>query len=518
MRAERFTALLYRQRWTLLALTTVHAFVLHYFVIGFPSWDGFTYRLPPVVELVQHGDFGMTRFNQWAFVGHLPFLELANLPFLYVFKLRGLYIGVPLVVYPLCVYAVYACGRELTGDPRSATFGAIAYAALPMVNQQPYAGYIDFILAALIAYFVYAVLRLRTTTRPGWSFVRVVVATVLVTMSRVHALYIVVVLTPCLIYPSFCQRTRWRVTVADRRGLWRALAAIALGAAPMIALQIYRFVHYGTPTYPLQFAVLGITIGNGKPALEHMRAGGVHDGSLLELGRAAIRGWIWLGRWPKIGFFDSREQGGGFVAWVAAPLLPTFVRRATRVERWLVVGCVVVSVLAHDFAIPRYAYTLVVALVVVIGRAMPALLEGGRRHRALFWFASVVLLAHGCRPEVDLLAIHRGGFSPRLNIASSPYADQTFVPFPDIHGRFVIIDGVAEGMVLPIYGADLDNEILETVPADALGARCAGLAAVLAREPTALFIDDKDETRDCQRTCQFTTTTGACRAYRIVPP
>ena len=35
----------------------------HYWFLGFTSWDGLSYRIPPIVEFVQHGDLGGWKFN-----------------------------------------------------------------------------------------------------------------------------------------------------------------------------------------------------------------------------------------------------------------------------------------------------------------------------------------------------------------------------------------------------------------------------------------------------------------------
>ena len=144
--AERFCAWLHRYRWTLLAVWIAHATTLHLLIIGFPSWDALSYRLPPVVELLQHGDLGRERYSDWALHGFIPFAELAQLPLLYALGLVGLLLSDPLVVFPLCVVAVYKLGKQLTGSVHGGNFSALAYAAVPMVNQQPFTGYIDFIV------------------------------------------------------------------------------------------------------------------------------------------------------------------------------------------------------------------------------------------------------------------------------------------------------------------------------------------------------------------------------------
>src|SRR5689334_19671728 len=82
MSFERFTDFLHRRRRLLFALWLGHAFLIHFFVLGLVSWDGLCYRLPPVIELVQHGSIGTEKYNEWAFAGYVPFVELVHLPFL----------------------------------------------------------------------------------------------------------------------------------------------------------------------------------------------------------------------------------------------------------------------------------------------------------------------------------------------------------------------------------------------------------------------------------------------------
>ena len=50
MLAGRFSDALHRHRRVLLGLWLIHAFLLHYYVLGFYSWDGFGYRCVPIVE------------------------------------------------------------------------------------------------------------------------------------------------------------------------------------------------------------------------------------------------------------------------------------------------------------------------------------------------------------------------------------------------------------------------------------------------------------------------------------
>jgi hypothetical protein len=129
---ERACAWFERWRFVVLGAWLLHAVFLHWFFIGYVSWDGHAYRAPPIVELAQHGHFGMEKYEQWAFAGYIPFVEVAHLPFLKIFGLPGLLLGFPLVVFPACVVAIYFLLKELTGEGRAGLFGALTYGAVPI--------------------------------------------------------------------------------------------------------------------------------------------------------------------------------------------------------------------------------------------------------------------------------------------------------------------------------------------------------------------------------------------------
>lgn len=517
MDANRVLGFVHRHRLALFAAWLIHAFLLHYFVIGFVSWDGITYRVPPMVELVQHGSLGTGKYDQWAFAGYIPFVELVQAPFLWLLGLPGLLVGFPLVVLPLCVLAVYKLLEELTGEPRAATAGAIAYLALPFVNQQPFSGYVDFAVCGALAFFVFAVLRLRTSTGVP-AFVRLALATFLFTMSRTQAVYLIAALFPPLAYALWCRRRGWRLELTSPRALVIAVAAIAVGAAPAIAIQVWKYLHYGTPTYPLRFELLGFTIGHGMTRRSYLSFAGIPDESARSLARAFMHGWLYVPRWPRIGFYDSRQLGGGLMLVVAVAFLPAFVRRATRVEGWLVAVGVALSWFSLDYAHPRWAYTLTLAIIIIVGRTLPALAAGGGR-RVLFWLASGLVLLHLARPELDLW----WGTGPRVNVTASPWfqlprrdrgESRSLELFPDVGARLLIAGHTRDGFVLQLYGRRLTNTVVGTVRADGVGPACTGLVPLLASDPDLLVVDDLDLTHDCARECAIGSA-GACRAYRL---
>jgi hypothetical protein len=520
LRSERFCNWFHRYRWVVLAGWILHATILHFVYLGFVSWDALSYRVPPIVELIQHGALGAERYNQWSLHGFVPFAELVHLPFLYVFGMPGLLIGYPLLVFPLCVIAVYKLGRQLTGSVHGGNFAALAYAAIPMVNQQPFTGYIDFIVSAVIAYFVYGVLRLRESPRPLRSALRVAIATVLFTMTRATGVYIGAVLLGLICLALFVERGgRLGVRLVQSRTLLALIAAYLVGSVPAIAIQIYKYVHYGSPLYPYQFSVLGLKIGSGVSTKELFFYAGLPDETWGNFLRNAYHAWVWPKWRDPVGFFDSRNLGGGWVLLAALAALPAFVRSATRFEKWLVVVCVVTSLIARDFWLPRYAYTIVVAITVILGRGLPALASSGPRARALFWLLVGLLFVHLLRPELDIRNVCRAprGIAPRLNVAASKRflgGVDAIQPYRDLHAQFVIIEYNWNGFVLPIYGRHLTNEVLQTVPAGALGERCEGLRPIADANPGVIFIDDSNYTKECNRQCVLPGPKDWCLGYR----
>lgn len=519
MISDRFSSFVHRHRVTIFGVWWAHVFLLHYFVLGFISWDGFGHRGFPLVELVQHGTMGKAKYNEWSLVGYTPFVELANLPFLKLFGLKGFILGFPLVVFPLCVWAVHACLNELTGDERTATFGAFAYAAIPMINQQPYSGYIDFAVSGLLAFFLFALLRLRSDTRRR-AFLRLGFATFLFTMARVQALYVAIILFPIVCYVVFCERERFRIRVTQPRVLVWAALAVGAGAVPAIALQVWRYLEFGSPTYPIQFKMLGIAVGDGGFTRDYyFRLAGLEGDGLASVAKGFWEGWVWHEGWPIGAFYASRYLAAGGLFILAVLVVPLIARRLTRLELWILAGFAAVSLLARDFAVPRWGYTIVVAMVLVIGRAMSSLADS-RRGRLAFWAMVAVLLVHLFRPEVDYLQLKDGPVSPRMNVAgSSAYLEGAYEVsvYPDIDGRFVIVELTGNNFVTNVFGPKLSNQILGTVTGASIGPRCENLASWLQREPRALFIDDHDFTKTCQREC-VVQLRGYCRAWKITPP
>ena len=515
VRSTRFAETLHRHRYAVFAVWWIHVFLFHYLVLGLVTWDGFGYRGFPIVELLQHGTMAKAKYVDWSLAGYTPFLELIHLPFLKLFGMKGFIIGFPLVVFPLCVWAVHALVRELTDDPITATFAAFGYALLPMINQQAFSGYIDFAESGLLALFVYALLRASRSEASRWAFVRLAVATWLFTMARVQALYVAIVVVPIVGYAVFCERDRFRIKIAAPRRLVVVLAVIAIGAIPAIALQVSKYLEFDSPTFPVQFKLLGIHIGSGRftrdTFFKYAGLGGDDWGSVA---KGFFQGWIWHGGWPIGAFYSSRFFAAGLLFDLAIVMVPFVARGFTRGERALIAAGVLVAVITRDLGIPRYSYTLVVALAIVLGRGL-AELARSRRGRPAFWAAVVIAGAHLLRPELDLLQFRGDGWvSPHMNVTGSRhYVPGVFdvPPFPDRHGRFVIVGLPANDFVLDIFGRDLDNEVLGSVTAAAVGPHCEQLYGWKLAVPDVLFIDDSDATRACPRECAIPGAPGAGR-------
>src|SRR5262249_47300850 len=148
------------------------------------------------------------------------------------------------------------------------------------------------------------------------------------------------------------------------------------------------------------------------------------------------------------------------------------IRRATRLERWLLVGCLIVSLLSHDFALPRWAYTIMIAIVVVVGRGMSLLVETQRRWA--FWIATAVLFLHLFRPELDFAQFKsRHKIISRMNVAESSHFLHLgeLKAYPDGGYRFVLVDQT--GFVVHLFGLQLSNEVVGTIAGNEIDPGCA---------------------------------------------
>jgi hypothetical protein len=510
--SARIAKFLVERKGLLLALVAIHAFVIHYFLLGFVSWDGLTYRVPPIIELIQSGGFGLSKYNQWAFAGYVPFVELSQYPFLLLFKLQGILIGWPLVVFPLAVAVIYRFVREAANDELAGVLGALSFAALPFVNQQPFSGYVDFIVCAVLAFFLYAGLRLNTNERPLKSFARFTAASLLLAMARSQGVYVGALFLPIL-FSITC--VRWegrRPRQIDGRRAASLVGGFGIGAIPSIATQIWRFKNFSSPMAPFRLELPGITIGQGLSRADLFAFGGLESETVSAYVRAFLGAWVWPRYWPLGGFFDSRNMGGGFLFCVAVVLLPVFLRSADRRAVVLGIALALVSVLIREFWLPRYAYCFVLALVLALGSGLSRVATmGGASWRFVVPLLFVAL--HFFRPEFEIATL-AGGIGPRLNVAESRFfleSGDTIDLVPDRHAKFVILETTTRGFLVQLYGPKLTNQVVGTIPAAKVGPACEGLRD--ARD--VLYVDDQDLTRACPRECAIPGPHGRCVAFRL---
>lgn len=515
---ERLCAWLHRWRFLLGGILLVHHFVLHFLFIGMPSWDGFSYRVPPIVELVQHGRFNFDHYNQWAFLAYVPFVELVQTPFVWLFKLPGVLVGFPLLLLPLCIVAIYKLVRQLTGDATSAFFGASAYVALPLVNEEPFAGYVDFAVSAALSFYLYSLLRAAESDAKLKDLVRVVLATAMYTLCRGQAVYAASILFCVIACLCFIERTGLRIRLTRGRTLARTAAAFGIGAIPSLGLQVWRYYEFGGPIFPYQVQILGRTFGKGLPMKVLFTYAGIPDDSFKSLAKAFVDGWLWPSRLPPIGFYDSRHLGAGLVLWLALALSWFFVRGGKRATFALVGVLTLLSLLARDYCHPRWASSLILAVVVVVGTGM-ATLARAERARWLFWPVGLLLFLHAFRPEAELLMLKSSGIGPRMNASASSLfvrGPDAFDPWPDMHARLLIIQ--EKGFVLPVYGTKLTNEVITTIPGAEVGPACERIAEIVRSEGDrkVLVVDDLDFTKHCERECVLDGG-SMCNAWRIGP-
>ncbi len=515
-RAHRFHDVLTRWRFPLLGIVIAHCIAIHYFFLGFVSWDGFGHRVPPVVELLKHGSLGLDKFDNWALLGFRPFVELVNLPFLAAFGLDGLFFAFALAL-PLSAVAIYGFIRELTGDPRAALYSAASYVLVPMVNSQVFSGYVDWAIPGLLAFFLFTILRIANEAKSvRWTaYGAISIATFIFTMSRQQAPYLSVFFFAVLAYLKFTERRGFRITVPRRSVLLRALAAFLVGLAPAVGLQVLSYLRHGTPIYPYQFSMLGVKIGEGADFKALAFYAGLTDYTARGFFRAFVAAWLVPSTWPFC-FFDSRHMGGGLFFLLALCTLPFSFRRANLPTRVLLACFVLTSLGGRDFWLPRYAYTLVLTISVCNGLALSAFLES--RRTAAYAVGMAVLALHVFRPEWDVFRIKHGDAYPRINASAS----KVFVPgpfevevYPDANAQLLIAGHPGNGFALPLYGRRLTNSVLGFVTKERIGAHCEGLRTFdRASGPDVLVVDDDNLTKDCTRSCALPGR-NRCLAYKL---
>ncbi len=506
---------LWRWRYALFAAVLGHFILAHYFVLGLISWDGFGHRIPPVVELVKHGSFGLEKYTNWALVGFRPFVELVNAPFLYLFGLDGLYFGFALTLFPFCAVALFLFTREATRDRNAGFYASATYVLVPMVNSQVFSGYVDWAITGLLALFLYTLLAIgRDEQQPrSVDYAKVTLATFLYTMARQQAPYLAVFFVGVLACTFFVERRGLRLSLKRPRVLGWMLAAFVVGLAPAAIAQLLNYLRYGSPIYPYQFKLLGVAIGDGWTLEFLAYLGGLEEYSLSGFFRTSVAAWLVPSTWPNT-FFDSRHFGGGLFFITALVTLPLTLKAANRRTLILLAAFVVASIIGKDFWLPRYAYTVMLSICLLNGIAFSTLIE--REKRWAFYALTGVLALHVLRPEWDVFRIRAGDAYPRLNASKSSLflkGNFDFWLYPDVGAQLVIARTPVNSFGLLLYGRKLTNTVVGSVLT--VDARCESLRPLLRETPGALVVDDDNLTKDCPRTCAISD--GRCLAYRLEP-
>ncbi len=288
---------------------------------------------------------------------------------------------------------------------------------------------------------------------------------------------------------------------ADSPGVHRELHACTLHAADLDGKSRFAEPRRWTPQSGKQ-----TTLDSGRAT-----TAAVEPAVVLA---AFVRGWLWSPMWPPVGFYDSRNLGVGFVFWVAilvaVPCLRSLQRRS-----WPLIGMLArLSLLSRDFCHPRWASTLLVAVILIVGVGM-AELSVSRLGRFAFLPLLLVLFAHRLRPELELSMLSATGIGPRLNVMASPFfihGPGAIDAWPDLRALLIIVQ--EKGVVLPVYGTHLSNTVLETIPGAKVDKYCAKLIEMGTEERDVLVVDDFEFTKACNRECQLHDG-PYCLAYRI---
>jgi hypothetical protein len=452
---------------TILAVIIGYLILWHYYVLGYTSWDGFIYRIPPIVERVQEGDLGRWKLDGPIIPLLYPFFEWIHAPFLWAFGLPGLFFSFPLVLLPLSILAVYCFIRELTDDSQWAMYGALTFLSIPFVNEQPFAGYIDFAVIGTLAFFLYAILRVACSPevcRKDWVIFGV--ATLLFSMSRMHAPYIAGILFVALFVFIFSGWNRGDARQSDHGRIFVLISVFLVGMLPSIVIQVDRTLLHGTPIYPYQFRVFGFGTEAGMSLEDVLIDGGLESDTWRGKLYSFCRGWLWSGEMPRA-FFDSRYLGAGLSLWLVLLSIPLVMMRLKRFIVFILGLLIAVSMLTQDFWLPRFAFSLTLVVSVLLGAALRFSLMSNRP-----WIYGILLTAIMVqligRPLYIAAGISRWDlYYSRINFSGSPFfidgpALVTEV-YPDLDADFIVIHPVDNNFTVPLYGQKLSNRIVWTL-------------------------------------------------------
>jgi hypothetical protein len=497
----------------------------HYFFLGFGTWDGLTYRIPPIVELLQHGSLGGWKFNYPAAQHFYPFFELVHLPFLKVMGLPGLYFSYSLVLLPASVAAVYAFVKELTGDKRWASYSALSYLAIPFVNAQAFSGYVDFAVIGALAFFLYALLKvLRSSSPASYELVMLSVATAVFSLSRQQAPYVAsfvaVAFTAWFAQDGGSPGGHAKETRVSARPFLRTSIAFLAGIAPAAALHIYRFIEFGTPMYPYQLRVLMLSTSAGLTPEYTMAGAGLIEPTLRGMLQSFIRGWLWPSGMPG-NFYDSRVLGVGLLFWAFIASLPLLGQMIKRDHRKVFVLFAVVALVGQDFWLPRWSMTLILTMIIGIGAALAWTASHGKTWA---YFGLLVLVGlHLTRPAYDAYAMmqnreayYRVNISNSATFIGAEWAPGELAMYPDLRADLLIVHPVINEFTLLLYGGELSNRIVGVLEPSQADDVCQG--GITRSDRQLLIIDQTGKLAappsGCSWECVYEGS-GLCLAGRL---
>jgi len=468
--AQKIDKLLLRSIVYIFIALCVYFIAAHYWFLGFTSWDGLSYRIPPIVEFVQNGNLGGWKFNYPPAIYAYPFFEWVHVPFLLLFGLKGLYFSFSTLLLPFSIVSVYLFVRTLTDSTRWAMYSALVYIAIPFVNTQPFSGYIDFAVIGALAFFLYALLKVLKSGKPSFRSLTIFsLATFIFSMSRQQAPYIAILITGVL---TFWYSIPWKMEISSRRQPGKAafqrpvilILFFVIGITPTAALHLSRYLTYGSPIFPYQFSFYGIASKVGVAQSEVARAAGLIAPNWQGLLESFRRGWLVPGEWPR-DFFDSRILGAGiffYLLWITLPIVDQVMSKTTTL---IVMLFGVIAIVIQDFWLPRWSMTLVLLVIICVGGALSRLAAKGPSWVYIILLTAVCL--HLGRPLYDAYSmIEMQRSSLRINISGSPtFIDNDVSPgevklYPDIEADFLIVPPVDHEFYLLIYGQRLSNQIV----------------------------------------------------------
>jgi hypothetical protein len=525
--SQKIDKLLFRSIVFVFIALCAYFIAAHYWLLGFTSWDGLSYRIPPIVEFVQHGNLGGWKFNYPPAIYAYPFFEWVHVPFLLLFGLKGLYFSFSTLLLPFSILSVYLFVRVLTDSTRWAMYSALAYLAIPFVNTQPFSGYIDFAVIGALAFFLYALMRVLRSDKPSVRALSILsLATFIFSMSRQQAPYIAILIMSVL---TFWYSASWGRDLPSEGGGWTSFRRMAfllitfgIGIAPSAILHVSRYLIYGSPIYPYQFSFYGVVSKVGIAQSEVARAAGLIAPGWQGLLASFSRGWLFPDEWPR-DFYDSRILGAGIffhLTWITLPIYERMMKKSTVLVLALFGG---IAIMVQDFWLPRWSMTLVLAVVICVGGALSWLASNGPSWVYVILLSAVCL--HFGRPLYDVYTmIELRRTSIRINISESPIfltdevAEGEKLLYPDIGADFLVVPPVDHEFSLLLYGRNLSNQIVGVLRPSDIGDDCVVPDRGIPGRQT-LIVDHQGKLSQLSDTCEWSceySTEKRCLAGRLV--